>query len=76
MIIFLAVVFNYAKSKYTHIYIVSLVKYTWHTSCLSYRLQYFFISDSFKVKLYNNRLYNAAVTLTIFIVIFRNEIFH
>jgi hypothetical protein len=28
---------------------------------LSYRLQYFFISDSVKVKLYNNRLHNATV---------------
>ena len=36
---------------------------------LSYRLQYFFISDNGKVKLCNNRLHNA-------IVIFRNRIFH
>jgi hypothetical protein len=28
---------------------------------LSYRLQYFFISDSVKVKLCNNRLHNATV---------------
>ena len=28
---------------------------------LSYRLQYFFISDSIKVKLCNNRLHNATV---------------
>ena len=41
---------------------MSLVKYTLHTSSQLYGLQYFFISDSVKVKLCNNRLHNAAVT--------------
>ena len=40
--------FNYAKSKYTHIY---LYKEPRQIRRLSYRLQYFFISDSVKVKL-------------------------
>jgi hypothetical protein len=53
---FLAVVFNYAKSKYTHIYIEP-----GQIRRLSYRLQYFFISDSVMVKLCNNRLHNATV---------------
>jgi hypothetical protein len=34
---------------------------------LSYRLQYFFISDSIKVKLCNNRLHNASLRVCILI---------
>jgi hypothetical protein len=58
-------------SQNTHTYI-----YSEPGQVHSYRLQYFFISVSVKVKLYNNRLYNAADTFTTSIAIFRNGIFH
>jgi hypothetical protein len=47
---FLAVVFNYAKSKYTHIYIENLVKYV--VSVNDYNISLFRIVSN--VKLCNN----------------------
>jgi hypothetical protein len=69
MIIFLAVVFNYNKSKYTHIYRESLVKYV--VSAIDYNISLFRTASRS-----NYAIIDYAMLQSASIVIFRNGIFH
>ena len=66
--------FNYAKSKYTHIYIVNLVKYTWHiyvVSVIDYNISLFRTASRSNYAVIDYTMLQSAS-----IVIFRNGIFH
>ena len=60
--------FNYAKSKYTHIYIESLVKYV--VSVIDYNISLFRTASRLNYAIIDYTMLSASV------VIFRNGIFH
>jgi hypothetical protein len=62
-------VFNYAKSKYTHIYIESLVKYV--VSVIYYNISIFQTASRSNYAIIDYTMLQSAS-----IVIFRNGIFH
>ena len=60
--------FNYANSKYTHIYIESLVKYV--VSVIDYNISLFRTASRLNYAIIDYTMLSASV------VIFRNGIFH
>ena len=61
--------FNYAKLKYTHIYIESLVKYV--VSAIDYNISLFRTASRSNYAIIDYTMLQSA-----FVVIFRNGIFH
>ena len=61
--------FNYAKSKYTHIYIESLVKYV--VSVIDYKISLFRTASRSKYAIIDYTMLQSAS-----VVIFKNGIFH